>query len=134
MIGKTLLHYRILEKIGACGIGVVYRARTLLDRADAYVVLESNAATPQWNDVSLKPLTQRPVFTVGLDRMCPAALADFIRQRFFAPAAIRERRFEDYRPLGRGAQHSQREGLRTRCSFGSPLAMGSPLPPGAQVG
>ncbi len=91
MIGKTLLHYRILEKIGAGGIGVVYRARTLLDRADAYVVLESNAATPQWNDLSLKPLTQRPVFTVGLDRMCPAALADFIRQRFFAPAAIRER-------------------------------------------
>ncbi len=63
-------------------------ARTLLDRADAYVVLESNAATPQWNDVSLKPLTQRPVFTVGLNRMCPAALADFIRQRFFAEAAI----------------------------------------------
>ncbi len=63
-------------------------ARTLLDRADAYVVLESNAATPRWNDVSLKPLAQRPVFTVGLDRMCPPALADFIRQRFFAEAAI----------------------------------------------
>ena len=91
MIGKTLSHNRIVEKIGAGGMGVVYRARTLFDRADAYVVLESNAATPQWNDVSLKPLTQRPVFTVGLDRMCPAALADFIRQRFFAPAAIRER-------------------------------------------
>ena len=91
MIGKTLSHNRIVEKIGAGGMGVVYRARTLLDRADAYVVLESNAATPQWNDVSLKPLTQRPAFTVGLDRRCPAALADFIRQRFFAPAAIRER-------------------------------------------
>ena len=63
-------------------------ARTLLDRADAYVVLESSAATPQWNDVSLKPLTQRPVFTVGPERMCPTALADFIRQRFFAEAAI----------------------------------------------
>ncbi len=63
-------------------------ARTLLDRADAYVVLESSAATPRWNDVSLKPLTQRPVFTVGPERMCPTALADFIRQRFFAEAAI----------------------------------------------
>ena len=63
-------------------------ARTLLDRADAYVVLESNATTPQWNDVSLKPLAQRPVFTVGPERMCPPALADFIRRRFFAEAAI----------------------------------------------
>ncbi len=88
MIGKTLSHYRILEKIGAGGMGVVYRARTLLDRAAAYVVLESNAATPQWKDVSLKPLTQRPVFTVGLNRMCPTTLADFIRRRFFAKAAI----------------------------------------------
>ncbi len=63
-------------------------ARALLDRADAYVVLESNAVTPRWNDVSLKPLTQRPVFTVGPDRMCPPALADFIRQHFFAETAI----------------------------------------------
>ncbi len=63
-------------------------ARTMLDRADAYVVLESNAATPQWNDVSLKPLTQRPVFTVCPERMCPPALADFIRRRFFAETVI----------------------------------------------
>ena len=41
-----------------------------------------------WQNVSLKPLTQRPVFTVGLNRMCPAALADFIRQRFFAETVI----------------------------------------------
>ncbi len=63
-------------------------ARTLLDRADAYVVLESNARTPRWNDVSLKPLTQRPVFTVCPERMCPTTLADFIRQRFFAETVI----------------------------------------------
>ncbi|MFQ5778201.1 MAG: hypothetical protein ACE5IP_09360 [Terriglobia bacterium] len=56
-------------------------AREFLDRADAFVVLASGKARPDWNDVSLKPLATRPVFLVRPEQLCPPALVDFIRAR-----------------------------------------------------
>jgi serine/threonine protein kinase len=46
MVGKTLSHYRILERLGAGGMGKVYRARdTRLDRMVAIKVLPAHLSS-----------------------------------------------------------------------------------------
>ena len=61
-------------------------ARNYLDRADAVLQHQANGA-PAWTNVSLKPVTTKPTFTIHEGDWVPAELVEFVRRRMAAAKA-----------------------------------------------
>ena len=58
-------------------------AREFLDRADAVILHETSVATA-WQSVSLKPVTNRPLFRITPPNYVTAQIANFVRDRLHA--------------------------------------------------
>ena len=80
LIGKTLGHHRILEKIGAGGMGEVYRAQDEhRERAVAMKVLSPGTLS---DDSSRKRFRKEPLAPSKLNHPNIATIHDFDMQKF----------------------------------------------------
>ena len=55
-------------------------ARLFLDRADALIV-HANKGNPNWQEVSLKPASGRPMFRITPPPYCTSEIVGFVRER-----------------------------------------------------
>jgi hypothetical protein len=56
-------------------------AREFMDRADAIILHDIQGNSPRWQDVSLKPIAGRPVFSISPPPYVTAELVDFVKAR-----------------------------------------------------
>jgi serine/threonine protein kinase len=93
MVGQTLLHYRIESKLGAGGMGIVYRARdTHLDRLIALKVLPAAASlAPECKgrlaqEAKAASALNHPnivtIYDIGSDRIDGEGVVDFIAMEY----------------------------------------------------
>jgi hypothetical protein len=59
-------------------------AREFMDRADAIILHDMRGNSPRWQDVSLKPVAGRPVFSISPPPYVSAELVDFVKARLHA--------------------------------------------------
>lgn len=60
-------------------------AREFLDRADA-VIMRNTESSPEWQGVSLKPVSRKPTFHVRAPAYVTPEIVDFVRTRLIAPS------------------------------------------------
>jgi hypothetical protein len=56
-------------------------AREFLDRADGAILQNANLESPQWAGVSLKPVSNKPIFHISPPAYVTSELVEFVRSR-----------------------------------------------------
>jgi hypothetical protein len=65
-------------------------AQEFLDRADAALLHATDETTMlEWKNISLKPLSERPIFSIRPPNYITSEIVQFVRERLVAPSASR---------------------------------------------